>query len=956
MSHEASVGGPVSVALEQDIRSCVGRHGIVLWLDTNDDYGSFISRLAKADKLPYEVRAYRGSYLELMLELEPTVGGVTRPSLLLHLPHFSEESVRDTPLLELYFAGKRYRKKLETLVAEAAAHKVPPETIQAFQTKQDLSLKGADAWLAEQLDDKSGGLSVPLRALSGTALIDDLIGDGYMAKRIGDENSQQEVFTRLQSLTGVTQQWRDATFPQEITKAPDLAYVGSSWAMAVEYTDDLSHPPSSTLLQTVKDLPKAVIQSCQEIAKHLRANQAETYEYWADQTQRLLPEEAERWSPEDLGDTDTFRFEEDCLLQGAIDNVQQGRFDQASRWADLRLEQHAFWPQRDPARQLAWKFVKESAALGLAIGVAGDALGNRLHLADAVERYVSKGAAVDRAHRLLEQRAPQLVASHVPYVDRLRLLLQAMRQRWQGWADQWASDFSAICKSEGFLPELALQQRSLFEQEVRPLTGETGITAYFVVDALRFEMAQTLYEDLEGKAGSKVSLKARLAELPTLTEVGMNVLAPVADGERLRASQNNDKLTGFSTGEFRVTSPDTRKRAMHDRVGGTTCPWLSLQEVLNRDSVTLKKTVAEAKLVVVHSQEIDEAGEKGVGPAIFSQTLSSLRAAYKRLRQAGVRRFVITADHGFLLLDGESQSVQRHGRKIDPQRRHVYTTVAADHDGEVRVALNQLNYDGVEGYVVFPETTAVFDRGKRAMGFVHGGNSLQERVIPVLTIIHRNAAGESLVRYRIEARATQGISGMHALAGRVRHDEQASLAFGGKGEVELSLEVDDAPDIQVELCDGRGGAHVVGGSLRVKVDEDFEVFFRLAGLADSRVRVRLSDPSSQQAVIPCVLEERYRVTQRRASVSVPAAVVSRPQDESRPWLADLPEGGVRLLFEHLAEHGAVTENEASAMLGSPRALRRFAREFETHAAKAPFTVHIEVVGGSKRYVREGAGQ
>jgi hypothetical protein len=40
------------------------------------------------------------------------------------------------------------------------------------------------------------------------------------------------------------------------------------------------------------------------------------------------------------------------------------------------------------------------------------------------------------------------------------------------------------------------------------------------------------------------------------------------------------------------------------------------------------------------------------------------------------------------------------------------------------------------------------------------------------------------------------------------------------------------------------------------------------------------------------------------------------------------------------------------MLGGPRAVRRFAGQFDALAQKAPFGIRIDVVGGVKRYVRE----
>ena len=75
--------------------------------------------------------------------------------------------------------------------------------------------------------------------------------------------------------------------------------------------------------------------------------------------------------------------------------------------------------------------------------------------------------------------------------------------------------------------------------------------------------------------------------------------------------------------------------------------------------------------------------------------------------------------------------------------------------------------------------------------------------------------------------------------------------------------------------------------------------------------------------------------------------------ERHPWLGDLPEGGVRAFFAYLVEFDALTEAEAIDRLGGARAMRRFSRNFEGYVEKAPFSVRIDVVSGTKRYVREG---
>ena len=81
------------------------------------------------------------------------------------------------------------------------------------------------------------------------------------------------------------------------------------------------------------------------------------------------------------------------------------------------------------------------------------------------------------------------------------------------------------------------------------------------------------------------------------------------------------------------------------------------------------------------------------------------------LREAGVRNFVFTADHGFLLIDEESRLVQTHGRKVDPHRRHVISDRAANHNDEVRVPLRDLGYSCDDLQLMFPEGVAVFDTG-----------------------------------------------------------------------------------------------------------------------------------------------------------------------------------------------------------------------------------------------------
>ena len=124
--------------------------------------------------------------------------------------------------------------------------------------------------------------------------------------------------------------------------------------------------------------------------------------------------------------------------------------------------------------------------------------------------------------------------------------------------------------------------------------------------------------------------------------------------------------SGFSTGEFRVSDPESRKRAMQGRVGGPTCPLLTLEDVVTRESTSLKQSVSQAGWSSFTATRSTGQVSEVVGPAVFDQVLQKLRAAWKLLRDVGVRRFVFTADHGFLLIDEAARTAQSHGRKVDP--------------------------------------------------------------------------------------------------------------------------------------------------------------------------------------------------------------------------------------------------------------------------------------------------
>ena len=973
--------GPVSSALEAEVRDWLARNNLVIWLDTDQHYVGFVDeliRLRESGELKYDVFTFSGSHLEMMLALEDVASGTDTTRALIHLPGFNRDSIRSTPLLELYKAGTTKQRALPTLIKEAAAARVRPDQIDDFLHRDDLTLAAADVWLHDLLTTGTEGLASQIRNVSLTELVDDLLFKRFIAERVStidfsqttddaqvpqNDADRRAIRDRIVSLTGMPESWFDdsltTTFSTGVDKTPaeGIAYAICSWAQCVSFVHDLTVPPKTEILQSIPGLPAKVRDECHSLVVHLQGGpdqQREFYRQAADETESRLVDDKDRITATELGRFDTFRFEEETILSAAIQAIHDGDWTAAAAWAEQRADAATYWLRDDPLRRNAWQLVSDAAQLGTAIEAAGSHLTSTDSLQSAVDEYTGAGVDVDRAHRLLEQDRQKLLRSQMPEFVALRTGLDRVLDVWQDWANAWAVDFNEVCTSQGFLPDPSHQQRMLFDQDVKPLTGAQGTTAYFVVDSLRYEMGRELFEAINGTAQTNVKLEWRLSELPSVTEVGMNVLAPVVKNGQLKPVLANGKITGFSTGQFKVSDPDSRKRAMHDRVGGRTCPKISLQDVLKLEAASLKRKVAGARLVMVHSREFDQAGEEGLGPLVFEDVIQHLKSAWHILREAGVQNFVFAGDHGFLLIDEERSQPIPHGTKRTPSRRHVISDIAADHPCEVRVPMRDLGYDCENAHVMFPASIAVFDRGRKRTGFAHGGNSLQERVIPVLTVSHRAPSGGSSMEFDLTAVKGEQVMGLHCMSAKVTSG-RGSLDFGSSYEVDLALRVPDAEDVRAELCETRGGARLSSGAIVATVGEEVELFFRLTGDSRSRVQVELYHPSSEASVQSCVLRERFDVAYTPTSrTKSEEAEKQEPVEAAEAWLDALPEGGVRRVFQHLAQHGTITEQEVNDMLNGAREARKFARKFEKYAECVPFNARIDTVSGVKRYVREGA--
>jgi PglZ domain-containing protein len=264
------------------------------------------------------------------------------------------------------------------------------------------------------------------------------------------------------------------------------------------------------------------------------------------------------------------------------------------------------------------------------------------------------------------------------------------------------------------------------------VAGRPVPVAYVLVDAIRYEMGQELVGRLA--QATEVVIRPAIAALPSITPVGMAALLPGAAGT-FSVVTSKGKF-GASVDETFLPDLAARQKFMKWRVPDLVD--LELDEVLSSNAKALQKKIGEAKIVVVRSSEIDGAGENTstfYARRIMDRVMEDLARCLQRLAAVGIGEAVITADHGHLFFAEDRDPSMRidapGGDTVDLHRRCWIGRGGTTPPGSVRVSGPKLGYSSDLDFA-FPSSTAVFKSGGD-LAYHHGGPSIQELVIPVIT-------------------------------------------------------------------------------------------------------------------------------------------------------------------------------------------------------------------------------
>ena len=282
-------------------------------------------------------------------------------------------------------------------------------------------------------------------------------------------------------------------------------------------------------------------------------------------------------------------------------------------------------------------------------------------------------------------------------------------------------------------------QQDFFKKHVK-VHLDSGIKRVFVIisDAFRFEAAEELVRDINGKSRFKAALTPMLGVLPSYTALGMAALLP-HETIAYKLNANLDLSTDGSV----VSTVEQRS----DQLGKHQGVAIKVDDLLALGKEKGREFVRDQQVIYVYHDKIDLLGDKqGSEQETFdavAQTLTELNLlASFIVNSLNGSLVLITADHGFLYQDSPLDEADKSTLGDKPEgtlkakKRYLLGqgigTSGKAWCGNTSVTAGTTPGEGSLDFWV-PRGAARFHFSGGAR-FVHGSAMPQEIVIPVITL------------------------------------------------------------------------------------------------------------------------------------------------------------------------------------------------------------------------------
>lgn len=552
----------------------------------------------------------------------------------------------------------------------------------------------------------------------------------------------------------------------------------------------------------------------------------------------------------DLGPRATFPFEERSALERGMAALLRDDVDTVRQV----LEQHrrSVWSARGESR-LQWDLLRAALELCLRCEELEQHLPQHTQdMARLLAFYTGSQREADRLHREFEQALGDYGWRDTQ--DAMKPVCQQARKAYGRLAEKAQLAFTRHLQAQGWPQPGLLATPEVFDRCVAPKLQQHGHkVAYLMIDALRYELGVALQQQLAGDA--EVQLQTALAPLPSVTTLGMAALLP---GASQHLSLKREGPAGWLPylGEQAVATVAQRMEVLRQRYGQRVAEGRLEDFVRGRFDPP-----ADADLLVLRAVEIDSHFENhpDTAPNEIINALRRIRMAVSRLTDRGYREVVIATDHGFFInshagagdvcAKPEGAWLVEHDRCAlgdgSPSTAHHYVLPA-----------DKAGLRGDFAKLCGPLTLAAYRAG---LQYFHGGASLQECVVPVLTLQLRAPTQPALAQAVVTLKYRNGATRVTTRVPVIEVAVDAGDMFSGESAFEILLEAQDAKGNVVGEARTGGAVNAATGTLTLQAGEKAQVTLKMQLEFEGKFKVKALDPKTNVAYCQIDLATDYTV-------------------------------------------------------------------------------------------------
>ena len=290
-----------------------------------------------------------------------------------------------------------------------------------------------------------------------------------------------------------------------------------------------------------------------------------------------------------------------------------------------------------------------------------------------------------------------------------------------------------------------------WNNELADADGETGLTlqrdffarhinyskdrvVVIISDALRYEVAHTLFEKMQADEKCNVSIGAMQGVLPSYTPLGMASLLP---HKTIEYSSSYDVLVDGKA----CSSTEQREAILKEYKVNSKCVQFNSMKTMKQ--ADLRSIFTGQDVVYIYHNQIDARGDKAASEnEVFTACEEAIEEIYTLIKriasQANTYHFIVTADHGFIYKRDKIQATDKiAGAASKSNRVGQRYSISAEEikaDGVCHTMVGKILGNDDERIVSFPLASDIFKVAGAGQNYVHGGCSPQEMLVPMIDV------------------------------------------------------------------------------------------------------------------------------------------------------------------------------------------------------------------------------